>query len=224
MSTGHAPHTTRKLLQAAGLGDFPAWQLRLLGEDVWHAVELDAEEQDRRASCGLGAITDPSDLRTLCSLPWRETVPLADLPIRHRQRLATMPAGVIQLQGGRVTRLARPPAALRGALVSDTSWSRGLDRASAFAPFCPRVLLLTGRPTDLDDAMAEATFYGIGLAVAAAGGGYEFRVLPDPAAARSGPVSWRLREQAFAAITGLTRARAAHRRARQTTQGRDEDP
>jgi hypothetical protein len=196
-------NTARELFQAAGLGSLPTWHLRLLGEDACHAVELDVEERDRRAACSLGAITDPSDLRILCSLPWRESVPLADLRIRHRQRLATMPAGVVQIQGDLVIRLARPATALRGALVSDTAWSRGLDRASVFAPFCPRVLLLTERPTDLDDAMAEATFYGIGLAVSAAGGGYEFLVLPDPAASRFGPVSWRLREEAFAAITAM---------------------
>jgi hypothetical protein len=94
-----------------------------------------------------------------------------------------------------VTRLAIASVTIRLAIVIDDVLDRGLDRASRFAPFAPRLLVLTGPPDDLAWAQAEARFYGIGLATA----GDDGRVmLADPESTRrlAGPVTWRVREEA----------------------------
>ena len=105
-------------------------------------------------------------MRLLSRLPHGEAVRTADLTETERRDLCLLPRGAADIAAGTVTRLALPPVAIRLAIVTDDVVDRGLDRASRFAPFAPRLLVLTGPTDDLAFAEAEARFYGIGLAAA----------------------------------------------------------
>jgi hypothetical protein len=117
----------------------------------------------------------------------------------ERRGLRRLPRSVAEVAGGRVTRLAIPPVTIRLAIVIDEVLDRGLDRASRFAQFAPRLLVLTGPPDDLACAQAEARFYGIGLAMTGADA-VVMLADPEPARRSAGPVTWRVREEAYAAF------------------------
>ncbi|MGX1887494.1 hypothetical protein [Streptomyces sp. NPDC055287] len=53
------------------------------------------------------------------------------------------------------------------AVVRAAGWRQGLRDAGRFAPFCRRAMLLTRRPSRLEELLAEADFYGIGVFLAA---------------------------------------------------------
>jgi hypothetical protein len=84
-------------------------------------------------------------------------------------------------------------------IVIDDVPDRGLDRASMFAAFAPRLLVLTAPSDDLASIEVEARFYGIGLAVAGAEG-VTMVADPEPARKSAGPVTWRVREEAYEAL------------------------
>lgn len=171
----------------------------LLGVDAYLLMGLDDHEHHRRIETGLTAIRGSESLRLLWRLPHGEAVQLADLTDEERRGLRQLPRGVAEVAGGRVTRLAVPPVTIRLAIVADNTLDRGLDRASRFAPFAPRLLVLTGPPGDLAWAQVEAQFYGIGLATAGADG-VVMLADPEPPRRAAGPVTWRVREEAYAAL------------------------
>lgn len=172
---------------------------RLLGVDAYLLLALDEHEHQRRRMAGLTTICDPAALLLLSRLPHGEAVRTADLTETERRDLCLLPRGAADIAAGTVTRLALPPVAIRLAIVTDDVIDRGLDRASRFAPFAPRLLVLTGPADDLAFAEAEARFYGIGLAAAR-----DDRVAmladPEPPRRAAGPVTWRVREEAYAAF------------------------
>jgi hypothetical protein len=170
----------------------------LLGVDAFLLVSLDEYEHQRRRAAGLTTICDGDALRLLSRLPHGEAVRVADLTETERRSLRRLPRGAAEVAGGRVTRLGLPPVTLRLAIVMDDAVDRGLDRASRFAPFAPRLLVLTGPAADPAFAEAEARFYGIGLAVAGADG-VVMLADPEPPRRVMGPVTWRVREQAYGA-------------------------
>jgi hypothetical protein len=170
----------------------------LLGEEVYLLFDLDEREHQRRRACGLTAIDDRESLHLLSSLPQGEAVQVADLGDAERGRIRRLPPGAAEVSGGLVTRLAVPPVTLRLAIVADDDAGRGLDRASRFAPFSSRLLVLTEATDNLPKVEVEARFYGIGL-VAMANADVVVLVNPAPPKRTVGPVSWRVREQAYAA-------------------------
>lgn len=172
---------------------------RLLGVDAYLLLGLDEHEHQRRRTDGLTTICDRESLRLLSSLPHGEPVQIADLTEVERRGLGRLPRSAAEVAGGKVIRLATPPVTIRLAIVTDDVLDRGLDRASRFAPFAPRLLALTGSTEDLAFAKVEACFYGIGLAAVGADG---VVMLADPGPPRrsTGPVTWRVREEAYAAF------------------------
>jgi hypothetical protein len=172
---------------------------RLQGVDAYLLLALDEHEHRRRRAAGLTTILDPAALRLLSRLPHGEAVRIADLTETERRDLYLLPRGTVGIAAGTVTRLALPPVAIRLAIVTDDVVDRGLDRASRFAPFAPRLLVLTGQAADLAFAEAEARFYGIGLAAAHADG-VAMLTDPEPPRRSAGPVTWRVREEAYAAF------------------------
>jgi hypothetical protein len=70
---------------------------------------------------------------------------------------------------------------------------------SPFAAFCPRLFVLTAEASDVDEAVLEATVYGIGLAQAADDRSVQIMVHPQRRDPTFGSASWRVRETAFAA-------------------------
>jgi hypothetical protein len=178
---------------------------RLLGVDAYLLMALDEHEHHRRRAAGLTTICDPAVLRLLSRLPHGEAVRAADLTETERRDLGRLPRGAASITGSTVTRLALQPVAIRLAIVTDDVVDRGLDRASRFAPFAPRLLVLTGPTDDLVFAEAEARFYGIGLAVAHADG-VAMLADPEPPRRAAGPVTWRVREEAYAVFLAAAQA------------------
>jgi hypothetical protein len=172
---------------------------RVLGVDAFLLLGLNEHEHRRRRSARLTAICDRDCLRLLSHLPHGEAVRVADLTDLERRALRRLPQGVAEIAGRRVTRLAIPPVTIKLAIVVDDVLDRGLDSASRFAPFAPRLLVLTRPPDDLACAQVEARFYGIGLAMARADGVVTVAD-PEPAKRSDGPVTWRVREEAYAAL------------------------
>ena len=177
----------------------PAIRGCLLGVDALLFLGLDEHEHRRRRVAELTTVCDRDSLRLLSRLPHGEAVRVADLTDVERRGLRRLPRGVAELTGGRVTRLATAPVTIRLAIVIDDVLDRGLDRASRFAPFAPRLLVLTGPPDDLAWAQAEARFYGIGLDITGADG-MVMLADPEPTRRSAGPVTWRVREEAYAAF------------------------
>lgn len=178
----------------------------LLGVDALLFLGLDEYEHRRRRAAGMTTVCDRDSLRLLSRLPHGESVRVADLTDLERRDLRRLPPCVAKIAEGNVTRLAIPPVTIRLAIVVDDVLDRGLDRASRFAPFAPRLLILTGPPDDPACAEVEARFYGIGLAMAGAAG---VVMVADPEAAKrsAGPVTWRVREEAYAAFLAAKAAR-----------------
>ncbi len=170
----------------------------LLGVDAYLLLCVDESEHQRRRAAGLNTVRDRDLLRLLSSLPHGEPVQVADLTDTERRGLRRLPRSVAEIAGGRVTRLAIPPVTIRLVIVTDDALDRGLDRASRFAPFAPRLLVLTQPTDDLAYAQVEARFYGIGLAIARADGAVMLAA-PEPPRKSAGPATWRVREQAYAA-------------------------
>lgn len=171
----------------------------LLGVDALLLLSLDRHEHRRRRAAGLTSVCDRDSLRLLSRLPHGEAVRVADLTDLERRGLRRLPRSAADVADGRVTRLAIPPVIIRLAVVVDDVLDRGLDRASKFAPFAPRLLVLTGPTDDPAFAQAEARFYGIGLATAGADG-VAMLADPEPGRRSAGPVTWRIREEAYAAF------------------------
>jgi hypothetical protein len=177
----------------------------LLGVDAYLLMGLDKHEHQRRRATGLTTICDRDALRLLSRLPHGEAIRVTDLTETERRGLWQLPNGAADVAAGRVTRLALPPVTLRLAIVIDDVLDRGLDRASRFAPFAPRLLVLTGPADNLAFAEVEARFYGIGLAAAGADG-VVMLADPEPPRRAAGPVTWRVREEAYAAFLAAAEA------------------
>jgi hypothetical protein len=175
-----------------------AIQARLADGETWALARLDRGEHERRRSCGLGALTDRDCLRFLSCLPEGEPVRLVDLTNAEREQLSAVPVGAVDMSRNLVTRRARPPISIGLVVVADDDAERGLDRASEFAQFCARMLVLGQRPDDLVTLKMEACFYGIGLAVVR-DSALSVILHPEPTSMTPGPVSWRLLEQVYAA-------------------------
>jgi hypothetical protein len=180
---------------------------RLLGVDAYLLLCLDEHEHRRRRTAGLTTICDRDCLRLLSHLPHGEAVQVADLTDLERLGLRRLPRSAAEIAGRTVTRLAIPPVTIRLAIVVDDVLDRGLDQASRFAPFAPRLLVLTSAPDDLASAQVEAGFYGIGLAMAGIDG-VAMVADPEPTKRSVGPVTWRVREEAYAAFLTAAGVRA----------------
>ncbi|MDO3169605.1 hypothetical protein P5V90_21745 [Mycobacteroides abscessus subsp. abscessus] len=175
-------------------------RMRLLGVDTFVAVDMDQDEISRRNRVDMEPLLDDYGvLRLLAELP-------LDVPVRtdalmsSRQRAATrLPRGAAHHADGWITRVARPALSLQLAVVVDTDWKRGLDRASRFASFCPRMVVINGAAVP-SFAAVEATFYGVG-AVHADGANTSVLVEPEPTVPGFGPISWQVQEEVFAALT-----------------------
>jgi hypothetical protein len=172
-------------------------QAGILGVDASLLLKIHEQEHNRRRACGLTEISDRDSLRLLSDLPHGEPVRIADLNDRERTCLQHLPEGTVIIEGGLLTRLALPPVRIQLAVVSDKDPDRGLDRASKFAPFSPRFLVLTRVPDDLAGVEVEARFYGIGLAVVERDA---LHMVTEPQVVRHriGPVTWRICEEAYA--------------------------
>ncbi len=160
-------------------------------------MQVDGEEHRRRLGAGLGAVTSIGLLDRLLNLPLGEWVRSRDLRSDDAQSLRLAPVGVVELSERGVRRTLAPPGTVQLVVVRASSWRTGLRRASAFAPFGRRVLLLEGEHRNLSQVIWEADVLGVGVWLRASTHTEE---LLQPAPWRQHYVKaagWRFRERAY---------------------------
>lgn len=136
-----------------------------LGTEALFFFRMDAAEDVRRRAVSAGRLDKLPPLETLLTLPVGLPVPLASLDQRERRDVRALPAGAADRDRRAVTRWAVRPLQIDLAIVRSSGWRQGLERAGRFAPFCRRAMLLERRPARLEESLAEADFYGIGVFV-----------------------------------------------------------
>jgi hypothetical protein len=169
----------------------------------------DDVETARRAEVALGAITQRGALDVLMGLPVGLPVAAGMLTDRERRLLRQVPCGAVDSDADKVVRRAVAPLSVRFAVVAASSWREGLAKAGRFAPFCARAMLLPGPPADLDDAGAQASFYGIGMCVLTSG---QLRMLVDPqpyVRHRHSAAQWWFMEEIYRQLTVSATAAAS---------------
>ncbi|GHH27167.1 hypothetical protein [Streptomyces lanatus] len=151
----------------------------LQGVEASFFYQMDSAEHARRRHAAAAPLDRIAALETLLDLPVGIPVPLARLGADQRRAVRTLPTGCADRDRTSVTRRAVRPARVDLAVVRASGWRQGLHDAGRFAPFCRRAMLLTRCPSHLDEALAEADFYGIGVFLAA-GDSVEMVLEPAP--------------------------------------------
>lgn len=176
-------------------------EIRAWSVDATIVYRPDLDEFERRRDVGLKAVTRLDQLDLLMELPAGLPVPTASLSASTRRQVRELPAGCVeQTTDGIVRRIVRP-LEVKLAVVVGRQWKLGLVRTSRFAPYCNRVLALTGEPRDLEQAAIEADFWGIGLIGGAA---TEPRLIVPPERYeqyRHTPAGWAFTEDIYGRIT-----------------------
>ncbi|GAA2255491.1 hypothetical protein GCM10010402_08480 [Actinomadura luteofluorescens] len=157
--------------------DISVTRLRLFNTPVWMTYRRDTDEWRRRRAYRLGAVLAWDLLDLLMELPVGCPVPLGALSRGDRRRLQRAPEGVVTITEGTVTRHAVAPVMPLLAVVACRDWHDGLARASRFASYCSRMVVVSSVPGDQAQALAFAGLYGIGVAV---GDRQPARVLVEP--------------------------------------------
>jgi hypothetical protein len=104
-------------------------------------------------------------LDVLMGLPSGESVPLSVVGPSNLRVLERAPDGVVDFTRRSVTRLVVPAVTPLLAVVYASHWHDGLVRASEFAAYCPRMFVARDLPENADEVLAEASWYGVGVAV-----------------------------------------------------------
>jgi hypothetical protein len=164
-------NTTDELTQSASA------VVRIFGAAAGVAYLPDQTETARRGTVGLGPITQRDVLDVLMGLPVGLPVAAQAVTKRERRLLRRAPHGAVENDADHLVRRAVAPVSVRFAVVGARTWWEGLTKVGRFAPFCARAMLLSALPADLDDARMQASFYGIGICVFAAG---TLRMLAEP--------------------------------------------
>ncbi|MGQ4374789.1 hypothetical protein ACN6K9_001660 [Streptomyces sp. SAS_267] len=151
----------------------------LQGVEALFFHRLDAAEHARRKHAGAARLDRIAALETLLALPVDIPVLLTQLDAGQRRAVRALPAGCADRDRTTVTRRAVRPASIDLAVVRASGWRQGLRDAGRFAPFCRRAMLLTRQPSQMDEALAEADFYGIGVFLTR-GDGVEMMLEPAP--------------------------------------------
>ncbi|QIY66409.1 hypothetical protein HEP85_38885 [Streptomyces sp. RPA4-2] len=153
----------------------------LQGVEALFFYRLDSAENARRQHVAAARLDRMAPLETLLDLPVDIPVPLALLDTGQRRAVRALPTGSADRDRTSVTRRAVRPASVDLAVVWASGVRQGLRDAGRFAPFCRRAMLLTRRPPRLDEALAEADFYGIGVFITSGDG---IEMVLEPAAYR----------------------------------------
>lgn len=197
---------------ATGVIGWPVPGARLLDATVDALVVVDEGEHARRQHTGPSYLRDRDLINVFMGLPQGEPISWGSLSERERRLLQRAPEGSLETSAELVTRHIAPPVQSVFAMVRHDDWDAGLDVASRFAPVATRLLLLPAKPTELPQAIMDATEYGIGLAIED-GASVDVVVPPklwQPHYFSAG--GWLFREQAYGAwLAQHTRAPALSR-------------
>jgi hypothetical protein len=173
--------------------------LDVLGSKALVFFRFDEAECSRRRAAGAASVERIGTLQTLMRLPVDEPVPLSDLDAVLRAKVHKLPVGAADIQAGQVIRRAVRPLSLDLMAVGSRAadWRSGLVRASRFAPFCSRVVILDGPCGERDEALMQAAFYGVGV-LWDAGDGLEMVLPPRPyRPERHTPAAWCFTEELY---------------------------
>ncbi|MCX5246685.1 MULTISPECIES: hypothetical protein [unclassified Streptomyces] len=135
----------------------------VLGTEALCFYRLDKAEHARREEASAARLDHLADLESLLALPVGIPVLLGALDSAVRRAVRALPTGAAERDRKTVTRHAVRPLQVDLAVVRASNWRQGLERAGRFAPFCRRAMLLDRHPARLEEALAEADFYGIGV-------------------------------------------------------------
>jgi hypothetical protein len=174
-------------------------RLDVLGSKTLLFHRYDQVEHARRRAVDAAPLDRIGALQTLMGLPVDEPVALADLDAAARAQVRRLPVGAVDITQEQVVRRAVRPLSLDLAVVSSRTadWRSGLERASRFAPFCSRALVLNRPGGERDEVLMQAAFYGIGILWAAADG-LELVLAPRPyRPQRYTPAAWQFTEELY---------------------------
>jgi hypothetical protein len=136
----------------------------VLGTRALLLYRVDETEHRRRQAAASEQLDSIPALECLLGLPVGLPVPAGSLP--EEAEVRDLPRGAVEWDADLVTRRAVRPLVVDLAVVRAAGWRTGLERAGRFAPFCRRAVLLDEVPeARLDEILAEAAFYGIGVLV-----------------------------------------------------------
>lgn len=144
-------------------------RVRAFGTRVWMVYRRDEAEWRRRRRHGLGAVVELDVLDVLMDLPAGMAVPLRSLQASERRLLRRAPVGVVRHRTDAVIRQLVPAVKPLLAIVPARDWQSGAEAASRFAVYCPRMVVLSQLPNDMDAVVSEASWYGIGVAMGHSG-------------------------------------------------------
>lgn len=170
------------------------------------AYQPNHAEFERRRSFGLSGITNLGHLDLLMELP-------AGLPVipdsADRRTLCRLPKGCVDITADGFVRQLTKPLDVKLAIATRARFPQGFVHAGRFAPYSTRVLALTGKSRNLQEAAIEADFWGIGLIVNAATNP-ELVVPPEPfIAQRHTPAGWAFAEDIYRQVAEQARSSTA---------------
>ncbi|GAA3348898.1 hypothetical protein GCM10020358_69100 [Amorphoplanes nipponensis] len=140
-------------------------RVRLFGTRAWVAYRPDHHQQQLRRTHPIGPVPALDLLDTLLGLPLEQPVPVAALAPAAQRRLRRLPEGMVTWSSTSVTRRFAPPVMPLLAMVQGPDWAKSLRAASRFAMYCERLMVVPELPADEQVALAEASFYGVGVAL-----------------------------------------------------------
>jgi hypothetical protein len=177
-------------------------RVTLLGAPVEVSFCPVLDELNRRAEVGLGALRSYADLMVLSELPVDVPVPEHSLPPEVADRLRRVTPAAIEHDAGMITRRAVAAVRVRSIVHEGARWATALERASRFAPYAQRTVVLPRMPHNTARVRTEAAYYGVGVQV---GSGDDAVWLSQPAPFRPrfySAASWFFDEAVLAAVTG----------------------
>ncbi|MCE7010000.1 hypothetical protein LWC34_45420 [Kibdelosporangium philippinense] len=140
-------------------------KVRIFGTTATVVHRRNDIEHERRRRAGLADLRSMELLDVLMDLPTDVAVSLSSLSSAVLRVLRRAPVGVVQIDNASVTRLVSPAVTPALAVVYASRWRDGLERASEFASYVPRMFVVPETPPNATEALAEASFYGVGVAI-----------------------------------------------------------
>lgn len=192
-------HSTEEILAALDLTGAEHLDMRLRGVDATVVYTPDRAEFERRQANGNPSVLRLDWLNLLMDLPHGEPVPFSSFRPSEHRALDRMPLGTVDITPAGFVRRLTHPLRVELAIVHGHQWKPGLGRASRFAPYCRRVLVLAGKPkyTALQQAAIEADYWGIGIIVNEARGP-QVVVRPEEfVRRRHTPAGWKFLEEVY---------------------------
>lgn len=150
---------------ALDLRDARSAKVRIFDTTATMVYRCNGAEQERRHNIGLSDLKSMELLDVLLDLPAGVAVPRSSLSSSVLRVLHRAPGGVVRMDNTSVTRLASPVVTPVLAIVYASRWREGLERATEFASYVPRMYVVPETPANSTEALAEASYYGVGVAV-----------------------------------------------------------